>query len=665
MTEDRGSQGARAPEGGRPPRGPVRGALAVEDDPARRLPAARSTTPGPSASGHALLGGLGRASTACSRSALSDPYRRGRTSPISTGQNSSCGRIFGLLLAVVLAMAGARHRAAAIARSLVCGPDPPARSIPTAQAFVPIAAARVDRARPSGQACVDPGVAVVVLAGDSRSSSSPSPSRPSSPCWRDDRAPPPRGRGARPRRSRLLRGPRAPVDRPRAVARGRPRLRAALDPDLEGIRRGDVAPRLRPSRYLSRSFSSPPRHSAAWIHARDRARAVETGGGSPSSSSSGRRGSSARSTTLRCSSCSSPLPLLLDVAAGSGASPSASHSRHDFRAPCSPRAALCRRNEPEAALRGGARPFRGSPGTRTRSRVNAFREHAARAPSEGRGHADLRERAKSSGGARSTWSRTSSSSSSGTVSLDAEARVPELRDVLAPELADLNARFLEGPKAPTSSSSISARSTRASDDGRRERAARARARDYKPVLARVDRLLLRRNARARPASRGRSCAQAQSGSGGRSISRACLGPATSCASTSGRRSRAASRDAIEERARIRVEIVLDDEDRLGFRIVPSMMRAGVLVDPAIWTHAGWVDWCTGQRMRRPVRLTVVAPERAWGTGRRSASRSSARTTWSPSAARPRRRPRLLDLRDASLGSARTSSPASACSSDTR
>jgi hypothetical protein len=137
------------------------------------------------------------------------------------------------------------------------------------------------------------------------------------------------------------------------------------------------------------------------------------------------------------------------------------------------------------------------------------------------------------------------------------------------------------------------------------------ARDYEPILDEKGRLLLRRNAdRSPPPPRERVLAA--------SIA---IGERLDLASLPGRchvlaldvRSTLAGAIAslLDAAPELRLEIGLDDGTTRTVRIVPSMMRSGVIFDPAIRNQADWIAWQKGRKLPRPASVRVLAPRRAW------------------------------------------------------
>jgi hypothetical protein len=60
-----------------------------------------------------------------------------------------------------------------------------------------------------------------------------------------------------------------------------------------------------------------------------------------------------------------------------------------------------------------------------------------------------------------------------------------------------------------------------------------------------------------------------------------------------------------------VEVEIDSGETRKLRIVPGMMRAGVILDPLLSTQYDWIAWHAGEKVARPVALRVLEPESPW------------------------------------------------------
>ncbi len=68
-----------------------------------------------------------------------------------------------------------------------------------------------------------------------------------------------------------------------------------------------------------------------------------------------------------------------------------------------------------------------------------------------------------------------------------------------------------------------------------------------------------------------------------------------------------ARSLLEKTPILETEIVLDSGETLTMRIVPDMMRAGVIFDPFLRSQLDWMAWTMGGRPPRPVRLRILGP----------------------------------------------------------
>ncbi len=185
-----------------------------------------------------------------------------------------------------------------------------------------------------------------------------------------------------------------------------------------------------------------------------------------------------------------------------------------------------------------------------------------------------------------------------------------------PGLAELNARFLEGARAPEYIlfflRPIDGRLATMDDAA----ALQVLARDYEPILDERGRLLLRRSRdRSLPAARERVLES--SIALGERIDLPRLPGRCHVLSLDVRPTVAGSVATFLAAApELWLEIGLDDGTTRTTRIVPSMMRTGVIFDPAIRNQLDWVAWVEGRKLPRPTSLRVVARSGAWTWKRR-------------------------------------------------
>ena len=185
-----------------------------------------------------------------------------------------------------------------------------------------------------------------------------------------------------------------------------------------------------------------------------------------------------------------------------------------------------------------------------------------------------------------------------------------------PELEELNARFLEGKDAPEFVllflRPIDGHFATMDDAA----ALQVLARDYEPVLDENGRLLLRRNADRPPPAPRERVLEASIALGERldlpDLTGRCHVLALDVRSTAAG-SVATLLDAAPE---LSLEIGLDDGTSRTVRVVPSMMRTGAILDPAMRNQADWTAWVEGRKLPRPTSMRLVAPRRAWAWKRR-------------------------------------------------
>jgi len=176
---------------------------------------------------------------------------------------------------------------------------------------------------------------------------------------------------------------------------------------------------------------------------------------------------------------------------------------------------------------------------------------------------------------------------------------------LGPELQKLNAGFLESDRAPEfvlfHLETIDGRLP-AMDDAL---ALQVVARDYEAVLAESGFLLLRRNPREAATDEvviERTLAFGEtldlSGLEGSCHVLELDVPASLLVRL---------RTLLESAPPLAMEIGLDSGRTAEVRIVPAMMRSGVVLDPFLGTQRDWIAWYTGQKLERPVRLKIIEP----------------------------------------------------------
>jgi hypothetical protein len=185
-----------------------------------------------------------------------------------------------------------------------------------------------------------------------------------------------------------------------------------------------------------------------------------------------------------------------------------------------------------------------------------------------------------------------------------------------PELEELNARFLEGRSAPDYVlfflRPIDGRLATMDDAA----ALQVLARDYEPILDERGRLLLRRN-RERAPTAARDRVLDSSIAMGERLDVEHLPGSCHVLALDVRPTVAGSLATLVDAApELSLEVELDDGTTRTVRIVPSMMRTGVIFDPAIRNHLDWVAWIEGRKLPKPTSLRVVAHRRAWSWKRR-------------------------------------------------
>jgi hypothetical protein len=184
-----------------------------------------------------------------------------------------------------------------------------------------------------------------------------------------------------------------------------------------------------------------------------------------------------------------------------------------------------------------------------------------------------------------------------------------------PKLAELNARFFEGTSAPEYVlfflRPIDGRLATMADAA----ALQVVARDYEPILDEKGRLLLRRKADlARTLAEGapRERVLEASVALGERLDLARLPGACHVLALDVRPTVVGSlANLLDAAPELSLEIGLDDGRTRKVRIVPAMMRTGVIFDPAIGNQIDWIAWVEGRKLPRPTSLRVVAPRRAW------------------------------------------------------
>jgi hypothetical protein len=181
----------------------------------------------------------------------------------------------------------------------------------------------------------------------------------------------------------------------------------------------------------------------------------------------------------------------------------------------------------------------------------------------------------------------------------------------SPELMDLNARFLESERAPEFIlfylQSIDVRFPTMDDAA----ALQVIARDYEPVLMEKDHLLLRREPHASSSMPAESVLKKEVAFGETIDLRGLTGRCHLLRldiqySLAGR-----LRTVLDAAPPVSAEVEIDSGGTLTGRIVPGMMRSGIIIDPLIVAQADWAWWTTGKSLPRPVALRVLSPESPW------------------------------------------------------
>jgi hypothetical protein len=182
---------------------------------------------------------------------------------------------------------------------------------------------------------------------------------------------------------------------------------------------------------------------------------------------------------------------------------------------------------------------------------------------------------------------------------------------LTPELADMNARFYASARAPEFVlfylQTIDSRLPTMDDAA----VLAILARDYEPVLREKGFLLLRRSPRAGSAAAAETVLE-RDGAFGETIDlRGVAGRCTLLRLDI--RPTLAGRlwTMLDAAPPLFAEFGLDDGSTAAGRIVPDMMRGGVVVDPMIRTEKDWLAWYTGKPLPHPVSLRILPPDRAW------------------------------------------------------
>jgi len=187
---------------------------------------------------------------------------------------------------------------------------------------------------------------------------------------------------------------------------------------------------------------------------------------------------------------------------------------------------------------------------------------------------------------------------------------------LTPGLQELNARFLEGERAPRfllfSLDAIDWRLP-AMDEAQ---GLQVIARDYEPVLQEKGFLLLRRSPRSGPRDAPGIPSAFEIGFGEwvevRTKSTECRLLALDIRPTLAGR----LRTILDSAPPLWLDLELEGGESLTARIVPAMMREGIIFDPLFRTQADWIAWCAGKSPRRPVRMRARAPDPPWMYERR-------------------------------------------------
>ena len=180
-----------------------------------------------------------------------------------------------------------------------------------------------------------------------------------------------------------------------------------------------------------------------------------------------------------------------------------------------------------------------------------------------------------------------------------------------PELAGLNERFFEGKDAPDFVlfylRPIDGRLATMEDAA----ALQIVARDYEPILDEKGRLLLRRHDRRSPPLPRERVLETSIGIGEKLDLGTLPGRCHVLALDVRETLAGALATFLDKAPELQLEIGLDDGSTRNVRIVPSMMRGGAILDPAIRIQADWNAWVEGRKLPRPTSLRVVAPRRAW------------------------------------------------------
>lgn len=181
----------------------------------------------------------------------------------------------------------------------------------------------------------------------------------------------------------------------------------------------------------------------------------------------------------------------------------------------------------------------------------------------------------------------------------------------SPALIEANGRFLEGPRAPEFVlfllQTIDDRLPTMDDAA----ALRVLVRDYEPVLQEKSMLLFRRAPRPGPRDAPEVELRADAAFGEwidlRGIHGACH-----LLRLDLRRNFAGSLwTALDAAPEIDAEIELDDGRTVSSRVVPGMMRAGVLLDPVLRSQKDVFAWLVHKPVRRPVGFRLRPPRFPW------------------------------------------------------
>jgi len=137
------------------------------------------------------------------------------------------------------------------------------------------------------------------------------------------------------------------------------------------------------------------------------------------------------------------------------------------------------------------------------------------------------------------------------------------------------------------------------------------ARDYEPVLREKGFLLLRRSPRRESGAVAETVLQRDCAFGDAIDLRGMSGRCTLLRLDIRRTLAGRLWTTLDSAPALFAEIKLDDGDSAVGRIVPDMMRGGVIVDPMIRTEKDWIAWYTGKPLPHPVWMRILPPGHAW------------------------------------------------------